>query len=175
MEVTSTGFIKYNRKDVTQELLKNIFEYRDGNIYWKISNNTRTKIGSKAGTDTCGYTVTIFHGLRMKNHQIIFLMEYGYLPKLIDHADRNGLNNLKDNLRDGTFRKNAQNRGIRSDNKSGYKGVHYHKLVGKWVAEICIDGVDEVLGYFLCPKEAAKAYNKSALLHFKEFAYLNTI
>ena len=57
---------------------------------------------------------------------------------LVDH--KNGGNtvndNRKDNLRVGTQCDNMKNRKFNSNNKSGYKGVIFHKQSGKWMGYI---------------------------------------
>jgi len=44
-------------------------------------------------------------------------------------------------------------------NTSGYRGVSFHKGIGKWAARIHIESRNKHLGYFLNPLEAAKAYD----------------
>jgi hypothetical protein len=53
----------------------------------------------------------------------------------IDHHDRDPLNNCRSNLRPATHSQNMHNRGIRSNNTSGYTGVYWDKRLGKWVAQ----------------------------------------
>ena len=48
----------------------------------------------------------------------------------VDHIDRNGLNNLRSNTREGGGRVNAQNKGKQKNNTSGHAGVEWHKPVG---------------------------------------------
>lgn len=43
----------------------------------------------------------------------------------IDHIDRNGLNNLEYNIREGKGRVNANNKSIHKNNTSGYPGVQW--------------------------------------------------
>lgn len=43
--------------------------------------------------------------------------------EIVDHVDRNGLNNTKKNLRVVDVSTNNKNAGIRLDNKTGYKGI----------------------------------------------------
>lgn len=90
-----------------------------------------------------------------------------------DHKDQNGLNNRRDNLRPADKGQNSANVGRRADNTSGYKGVGWHRPSGKWSARIAVDGKRRHLGRFADPIEAAKAYDRAALVAFGEFAVLN--
>jgi len=86
-----------------------------------------------------------------------------------DHKDSNGLNNARANLRTATRQENSLNNRKRSDNKSGVKGVRWHKKDKKWVAQIRHCGTCLHLGNFTCRTAAAVAYAvASAKLH-KEF------
>ena len=92
-----------------------------------------------------------------------------------DHANRNGLDNRRVNLRPATQVQQNANQGLRSDNTSGYKGVTWYGPRGKWMAYIKADGRRRHLGYFADPHAAAYAYNRAALEAFGEFAYLNPL
>jgi hypothetical protein len=91
---------------------------------------------------------------------------------LVDHANGNTLDCRKDNLRPATYQQNARNRRIRSDNKSGYKGVN---RVSKncWRAYIFVDKKILYLGCFPTAILAAKARDVASLKYFGEFARLN--
>ena len=91
----------------------------------------------------------------------------------VDHADHNGLNNQRYNIRIATISQNACNQIIRKNNTSGYKGVYKYK--DKWTAQIVINKKKTNLGIFISKVEAAKAYNNAALEYHKEFASLNTL
>jgi hypothetical protein len=93
----------------------------------------------------------------------------------IDHIDGNRLNNQKSNLRFATSSQNKANRGPRKDNKSGYKGVSWHKQLNKWTVRIMINGKYLSLGLHNDILEAAKAYNKAALKYYGQFAWLNPV
>ena len=92
----------------------------------------------------------------------------------IDHVDGNGLNNQKINLRIATESQNMMNRKLNKNNKSGYKGVHWH-IMGKWLAQIRCFGKGTYLGVFDNKLEAAKVYNEKAKELFGKFARLNSI
>lgn len=84
----------------------------------------------------------------------------------VDHADGNGLNNRRDNLRPATIPQNRRNAKMRSDNSSGKKGVNWDAQARKWRARIMVDGKSRFLGVFRDLDDAAKAYAKaSAELH----------
>jgi hypothetical protein len=91
----------------------------------------------------------------------------------VDHRDGNGLNNQRYNLRLCTRAQNAQNRKLRRDSKSGFKGVRWVPGRNKWRADIKVKGKSIYLGYFTCVVKAAKAYDEAAIKYFGEFAWLN--
>lgn len=93
----------------------------------------------------------------------------------IDHKDGNKLNNQKSNLRICSHKENGMNRKVQNNNKSGYKGVHIHKLTGKWRAMISINNKSMHLGLFNNKEKAVKAYNDAAKKYYGEFAKLNVI
>ena len=92
-----------------------------------------------------------------------------------DHANRDTLDNRRKNLRAVTRSQNRCNRGKFKNNSSGYKGVHWHKRVKKWVARIQIDKRSKHLGCYDNVEEASKAYDKAALKYHGEFAVLNEV
>lgn len=98
--------------------------------------------------------------------------------KFVDHIDCNGLNNLKSNIRICTKKENHQraNYNLTSRKKtSKYRGVSFMKNLGKFKAEISINGKNKHLGLFLTEKEAALAYNTKAIEIRGIFANLNII
>lgn len=95
--------------------------------------------------------------------------------ELVDHINHDKLDNRKRNLRIATKAQNSQNSLICINNKSGYKGVSWHKVAKKWAVYITIKGKSTYLGLFTDKKQAAMAYNISASEHFGEFAKLNEI
>jgi len=97
---------------------------------------------------------------------------------MVDHIDRDGLNNQKSNLRVCTNSQNSCNKIAHSDRRaSKYKGIGHTKRnrTKKWSAKICVNGKQKGLGSFLTEREAAEAYNVAALKYHGEFANLNVL
>lgn len=90
---------------------------------------------------------------------------------IIDHIDRNGLNNCKSNLRLSTQMQNAWNRtGI---GESGFKGVYYNKIYKRYLVVLTVNGEVKYGGYFDYLLLAAERYNEMAIKYHGEFACLN--
>jgi len=93
---------------------------------------------------------------------------------IVDHHDKNGLNNTRENLRIATAaQNNANSRRGMNRGKSKYKGVCRDERCGKWRAGIKCEGKHIHLGMFEDEIEAAKAYDEAAKKYHGEFAVLN--
>ncbi len=93
---------------------------------------------------------------------------------LADHINGNPLDDRKENLREATKSENACNMNLNKEGCSSiYRGVGWHKGVGKWVARITIGRRRIHLGVFDDEIEAAKAYDEAAKIYHGEFARLN--
>lgn len=91
---------------------------------------------------------------------------------LVDHKDRDGLNNQRSNLRPATLHQNAFNKTKPAGCSSKYKGV-YRLPNGKFKVTIQVDEKSIHGGYHFDEFSAAKAYDLLAKTHFGEFAVLN--
>lgn len=93
--------------------------------------------------------------------------------KIVDHINRNTLDNRKGNLRVCTQRDNLCNSGLRTDNSSGYKGVCFGGRTKNWIAQIHYNNEGYSIGTAETAKEAAKLYDRVAIKLFGEFANTN--
>jgi hypothetical protein len=160
-------------ESITQDYVKQLFKYRDGELYWKNSPAHSVRIGQKAGTlKPTGYYQIKIKEKKYLNHRLIFLMYHGYLPKILDHIDGNRANNKIENLREVTLVQNQHNRKINKNNSSGVKGVSWRKLVNKWEVKICVNNKRKHLGFFadlelaeLVAQEARNKYHGSFANH----------
>lgn len=122
--------------------------------------------------DSCTWYATRHEGATRELVSMHALIA-GY--KGVDHANRNGLDNRRVNLRPATRSQNAANRAPQRSNTSGYKGVDWHPLARKWRARIVVNGRGTYLGLYGDPVEAARVYNRAAAEAFGEYAWLNPV
>lgn len=90
----------------------------------------------------------------------------------VDHRDRNGLNNQRDNLRIATNQQNSINQ-VGCNKTSRYKGVFRDNTKKRFCAQIKVNYKSTHIGTFNSEIEAAMAYDRKAKELFGEFAYLN--
>jgi len=97
-----------------------------------------------------------------------------------DHADRNGLNNTRDNLHFLPKSKNCANRSRRKDNKSGFIGVSIYRykditILYRGQLITTLNGSQHYynIGYFKTAEEAAKARDRKVLEMYGDSANLN--
>ena len=162
---------------LTQSEALSIFEYRNGDLYWKprlmTRNRPSTKANLKAGNKSGhGYLVININKQKYYAHQIIFLMFHGYIPQIVDHIDCDSLNNKIENLRHATKAENAYNSKIRKDNTSGVKGLVWNKRAKLRMARIYVQKKSINLGYFkdfeeakMCIENARNAYHAQFANH----------
>lgn len=95
--------------------------------------------------------------------------------KIVDHKNRNGLDNRRENLRSVTTSQNAMNSRVSKNSVSGYKGVGFVKSHNMWRCRIMIQRKEFTLGEYSTAIEAAQSYNIAAQHLFGEFANLNEV
>ncbi len=156
---------------LSQELVKKLFEYKDGELYWKVRTSNRITVGKKVGCKLkTNYIFTRINNKLIAVHRVIFLYHHGYLPKIIDHIDKNSLNNKIENLRECTRSQNALNSKKPLNNKSGVKGVCWHKAAKKWHARINLDGKKYDFGFFEKLEDAENIIKKMRIEIHGNFA-----
>lgn len=100
-------------------------------------------------------------------HRVLFSLQHGDKME-VDHRDRNGLNNKRENIRLCEHKENMRNRKISKANKCGLKGVYASG--NKWRAEIKFNGKKIHIGCFSTKEDAHDAYKKSASELHADFA-----
>lgn len=92
-------------------------------------------------------------------HRFAWYYTHKELPEYIDHIDRNGFNNLLNNLRSVTNAQNAWNVEA--------KGYYFNKEKKKYQVQICVNNVFKYIGRFDTEKEAKIAYIKAKEVYHK--------
>jgi hypothetical protein len=153
---------------ITSETVKRLFDYKEGNLYWKAFKSPNATAGSLAGhVRKDGYCRISIDGKSYLAHRLIWLWHGRELPEKteIDHIDRNKSNNNIDNLRLATRTQNERNKV-----KKGYRFE-----AGKWRAKITINGKDKHLGMFDTEDEARIAYLTAAKPIHGEYLFRSNV
>lgn len=110
----------------------------------------------------------------IKMHRVIMGEPEGFV---IDHINRNTLDNRIENLRVCSVQQNSMNkRKISKPCTSKYKGVTYRGNKNcPWEGYIYLDNVGKYIGSFTTEVAAANAYNHYAKIYHGEFAKLNDV
>ena len=105
----------------------------------------------------------------VRMHRQILGLEHGD-RRQGDHHNHDTLDNRRGNLRVASRNQNQRNKGLQSNNTSGFKGVSLDRHSGAWRARIRYNGKLIQLGQFDCPKLAHAAYCAAAAELHVEFA-----
>ena len=141
---------------LTQETAQNLFDYKDGALYWKVRAAHNVFAGDKAGfVQGNGYHGVVVDRKIHALHRVIFLHQHGFLPEVVDHIDGNILNNNVENLRAATRSKNGANQRTSAANTSGVKNVSWCKVARKWTVMVQKNGAQHYFGRYANLDEAA--------------------
>lgn len=153
-----------------QEQIQDLFEYRDGKLYWK-NHKYKGLNGKRAGTPhKKGYWNIQYEKKLYLEHRLIYIMHYGDIKEQIDHINGIKNDNRIENLRQATNSQNQANTNSRINSKSGIRNVHWVARDKKWTVQMYIDGVKRSFGNYYgieCAKFVADFIRHK---HHKEFA-----
>ena len=106
------------------------------------------------------------HASAVRLHRV--LLGLGPDDPAVDHANGNGLDCRRENLRLATATQNARNRRVLSTSSTGLKGVSPNGA--QWRARITVDGRRISLGNYATAAEASEAYAQAAVSSFGVYA-----
>ena len=165
-----------------EEEWKQIEDYTDYSVsnLGNVRSNRKMKL-LKLCLDTSGRPfVNIYNKKGRLTRQIARLIAIAFIPNptnlpIIDHINRNVLDNRIENLRWCSWSENNFNRIQPLGKTSKYKGVSLSRE-GNWRAVIKVNSKTNSLGTFKTELEGAKAYNDFIVAHnLGEFAILNNL
>lgn len=149
---------------LSQSRLKELLHYdkETGIFAWKVKRKC-FNAGDVAGRLNHDGYVVIWIDRDYYAHRLAWLYEYGQIPACgLDHKNRKKNENWIENLRPANKSENAQNMKISKNNKSGFKGVSWHKQRSKWNAKIVVNYKGISLGLFDRLEDAVIAYSAAA-------------
>lgn len=162
--------------DITHAELLELIEYDPltGLFKRRATGKVTNGIGKK------GYVEIRIKGVLYYGHRLAWFYMKGVWPVdaegkpiRVDHDNTIKHDNTWTNLRLVTNAQNAMNTKVMSTNTSGYKGVSFHEIMGKYRATLKVKGEYVCVGYHDDPREAAILYDEAALQFYGEFAKTN--
>ena len=112
-----------------------------------------------------GYCAACKKREKIRLHRLLLDAKDG---DIVDHANRDKLDNRKQNLRIATPSENTQNSKMSKHNKSGFIGVWWDKDRKKWEVQIRLNGKSKKIGRFTKQEQAIKAILEAELEYFGE-------
>lgn len=174
---SSCGCTRSIRKDNTYNLTKEYgigYTYKGEEFYFDLEDYDKIKDYSwrinKDGYVVASVTVEDNKRSVVGLHNVV--MNISSKLNQIDHIYHNKNDNRKSQLRVVTNQQNGMNRKIQSNNTSGFTGVTFDKLKGKWKATIKINGKLKSLGYFSDKNDAILERINAEKIYFKEYRYV---
>lgn len=127
-----------------QKLFQSLFDYLDGQLYWKESRRGISK-GAAAGTKSTGqYSQVRINRKRYMLHRVIWCLFNGVIPAgmTIDHRDLDKQNNRIENLRLLSQGDNNKASTIQPqrNNSTGIPGVYFDRSRSRYRARIQVAG-----------------------------------
>jgi hypothetical protein len=128
---------KDNNPRMSPDEARQLFEYRDGRLFWKVSPGYAVKAGMEAGTTAHnGYKVIAYQGRVYRAHHVVYAMFNGECDDLIDHINGDRQDNRPENLRIATESQNQWNRRLNANNKTGHKNVKWIQRLKKYAVTL---------------------------------------
>lgn len=115
---------------------------------------------------------------KVRMHRFIYELNNGKVRDdiIVDHINRDSLDNTSENLRAVNKKENNTNKSKRKNSSSKYMGVRKNKQSGNWVAEIRKNGKRVYSESFNDEIASANAYNHHAkLIHGEHVGELNDV
>ena len=158
---------------ITHDRLTYVIDYNpdDGQFRWRNPTHSKYKVGDVAGCrNGRGYFGIKIDRVLYRRCRLAWFYFHGSWPEQhIDHINRDRADDRIANLRECTDAQNQWNTIARVNSKLGAKNVHFSERLGKYVADIRVNGRTKHLGCFDTMAEAIASRNTAAMLIHGEF------
>ena len=154
--------------DLPCEKVKELFDYQDGELFWKKPGPNKRTDRPAGAVNRDGYRRIKYMYKLYAVHRLVWTYHGNDPVDFIDHINGDVLDNRIENLRAATHSQNCMNRRLRFDSKSGVKGVTWKK--NKWHACVTLDYKVYSAGYFDNKEDAIAAVDKLRKELHGEFA-----
>lgn len=138
------------------------FDYRDGDLYYRVAPLSRRQRGDIAGSidPSNGYRIVKIEGVRYKAHRLIWVYVHGVLPvEVIDHINGVRSDNHIDNLRSVSQLVNTQNQTKPTiASQTGALGVYWSTRKAGYIGQVSVNGKKRRRGPYRTVEQAAQAY-----------------
>ena len=157
---------------VNQHNLTELFEYRDGKLFWKNPTSRAVSSGTEAGTPRKdGRRQIILFGKHYLTSRLVYFMFHGEFPEIVDHINRDYTDNRIENLRKSTRAQNNWNRKNQHNSVSGCKNVYWHNQSKTWRVRVSVNGTRIAFGQYKDLEQAKRVAIEARSKHHGEFAY----
>lgn len=168
------GIVPIIKGELTQIELKKIVHYDAlTGTFTRLNRSGNAKVGDILGHKhkKNDYWIISIRNTQYRAQRLAFLYMLGYIPDIIDHDDRNKINNAWKNLKASNSSANAKNAKQRVDNKYCITGVNQDSN-GSWRARISDNAKKVILLYqgldffeACCKRKAAERYYNYHINH----------
>jgi len=159
----------YRTEYPSQAELKQTFDYRDGELWWKVTAPKRDMTRHAGRLCSNGYlTVSYpYKGKRCRYlaHRLIWIWHHGNDPDTIDHINRNRADNRIENLRDVSLSVNHMNRCDTHTVHKLPRGVTFNAnaKLRPYKVQRRVNGRQTFIGTYETVAEATAAYRAFSL------------
>jgi len=174
VNLTREKIMKAKEILITREECHELFEYKDGTLYWKESRGS-VKTGDEVGTVSGGgYLQVRINKIKVMVHRVIYFMLTGEQPATLDHVDGCRTNNRIENLQMVTQSQNLMKSKKYSSNTSGVTGVYLCSSTGRWQARISISKRLTHLGYYETFEEAVRVRKDAEKKYYGKYISIDS-
>lgn len=170
--VVTSGNLKSGNTRSCGLCFKGVYVEKEDHALFKTFNGTAFKVSKESipivekqswHVDSSGYVSAYVDGKMIRLHKLLMSSS-----GIVDHINRDKLDNTLENLRIANKSINAINAKISSRNISGYRGVCFDYRSSKWYARIGLNKKGIFLGYFKDIEEAYRARKNAELKYYGE-------